>query len=105
MTFWKTANRLGKPSSYQAGHFLSPCWFLAIILKTIKKVIRSRFDKDYIAFENSYKELSEKEINNIFSEQSKTFQKNNKYGGGELCTTVLHTKDQSCLSRGDGRKL
>ncbi len=82
-----------------------------------KKVIRSRFSKEHIVFENSYKQLSDDEIDTMFAEQCKKFQQNNKYNAENYAqqfyarkTGAAFSKEMArsvrvALKKWDGRKL
>lgn len=82
-----------------------------------KKVLRSRFAKEYIVFENSYKQLSDNEVDEMFAEQSKKYQQNNKYNAENYAqqfyarkTGAAFSKEMArsvrvALKKWDGRKL
>lgn len=45
-----------------------------------KRILKDRFNKEFIVFEEEYKDLNDEEINKMFSEKDKLYNPKNKYG-------------------------
>lgn len=45
-----------------------------------KKILRNRFDRKYIVFEETYQQLCDEEYEDMFKEHAKSFDPNNKWG-------------------------
>lgn len=82
-----------------------------------KRIHRKRFNKDYVVFKEKYKKLDKEEIKDMFSEQEKNFDPNNKFGGknyaqafyarktGASFSKEMHRSARVAMKQWDGRLL
>lgn len=61
--------------------------------------LKERFKRDYVIFDEEYKELSEEEITDMFSERDKLYFKENKYGADNYAQMHYSFKTKSGFSK------